>query len=158
MSATTSIPLRARDGSVRAYALVDADDAERFGGYRWCLASMGYARRTVRVEGRSVAVYLHREIAGATAGQDVDHINRDRLDCRRANLRLVTRGENLQNVTARPGTSEHRGVSWHAGTQRWRACVKAAGRQHHLGLFDSEEEAAAAARLARARLLPMAVD
>jgi hypothetical protein len=144
------IPLRARDGSVRAWAIVDADIVASLGEWRWCLSSDGYAKRTPRVDGRRVVIYLHRLVADAKPGEDVDHINRDRLDCRRANLRVGTRALNLQNVASRGGTSRHRGVSWHRGAGRWRATVKLAGKAHHLGLFDDEERAAEAAIAFRA--------
>lgn len=150
------IPLHAADGTVRGHALVDAEDAH-LGEHSWSLTTEGYARRTPRVDGRKTCVYLHRLIAGAQTGQDVDHVNRDRLDCRRSNLRLCTRAQNLQNVAGRGGTSRHRGVSWHAKAERWRADVKVGGKQHYLGLFDSEESAAEAAIAARERLMTHAV-
>lgn len=146
------IPLHDKTGEIRAYATVDAEDSAH-GDHRWSLSTEGYAKRTVRADGRKLTVYLHRVIAAAEPGQDVDHISRDRLDCRRANLRICTRAQNLQNVAARGGTSQHRGVSFHKRAGRWRADVKLAGRQHYLGLFDTEDEAAAAAAAKRADLM-----
>ena len=52
----------------------------------------------------------------------------------------------------------YRGVSWHKKTQKWMAYVKAEGRIHYLGVFNSEQAAAGAARQGRERLLPYAVD
>lgn len=91
-------------GGSDAVALVD--DVDRFqAGHRWSLHTGGYAFR--REHGRSI--YLHREILGLRPGDGLvaDHVNRDRLDCRRLNLRVVTPAGNAQNV---PGRSPLRGV------------------------------------------------
>ena len=57
-------------------------------------------------------------------------------------------------ASTRETTSRHRGVSWKAKERRWVAGVKVQGVSHHLGYFHDEEEAAAAARAGRERLLP----
>lgn len=160
MSDTIQIPLRARDGAIRAYATIDAVDAERVGPYRWCLHSQGYAFRNTRVGGRhgsQVGTFLHRFLLDAGPDEQVDHKNRDRLDCRRSNLRLTDGLTNGQNVSSRPGTSAYRGVSLHR-SGRWRATVKHGGRQHSFGLHVTEELAAAAAAAGRAELLAGALD
>lgn len=160
------IPLRARDGSVRAYAVVDAVDADWVNQWRWSLDTSGYAKRVVYLGGGAkVARYrtlrLHREILNLSDwdGVDVDHINRDRLDCRRSNLRALTSAQNAQNQSSRLGTSLHRGVSWHARTQKWQAYAYSDGsKQTYVGVFDDELAAAEAARHARLRLLPFTVE
>ena len=95
------IPLHARDGTVRAHAQVDDQDYQRFGLFRWCLHPLGYAVRRERRDerprgGRRGLVYLHREVLGMGRKdkKTVDHINRDRLDCRRENLRSIDRRMN----------------------------------------------------------------
>lgn len=95
------IPLRARDGTVRAHAQVDDQDYQRLGSLRWSLHPLGYAvRRERRSErpggGRRGLVYLHREVLNVGRGEkkSVDHKNRDGLDCRRENLRLLDQGLN----------------------------------------------------------------
>jgi len=94
------IPLHARDGTVRAYALVDEIDYQRLGLFCWSLHAEGYAfrreRRDERPEGRRGVVYLHRAILGFDRTQKlfVDHVNRDKLDCRRENLRPLDRALN----------------------------------------------------------------
>lgn len=153
------IPLRARNGSIRAYAIVDAADADWVNRYRWALSG-GYAFRTTQVDGRKRTLWLHREILGLTSGDGLsgDHKNRDRLDNRRSNLRPIPRPSNSQNKGVRPGSSSrYRGVSWDASRRKWVAQVNN-GRHVYLGRFDDEIEAARAARQGRARLLPYAVD
>lgn len=159
---TARIPLRARDGSIRAYALVDAADAEWANQWRWSLGK-GYALRIGCAGGSRQTILLHRELLGLSPGDGLegDHINRDRLDCRRANLRVVPKkGQpNHQNVSSHRGaTSRHRGVSWDKRNGKWFVKVWAGGKHHYLGLFADEEEAAQVARDARLRLMPYAVD
>lgn len=138
------IPLRARDGSIRAHAIIDEQDAH-LAEHRWHLAGRPNSRYVVRnIPGeRGKTVALHREIMGLAPGdrREVDHENGDRLDYRRANLRIVTHRQNAQNVRSRGGSSRHRGVSWDAARGRWQA---RAGRRH-VGRFDDEQEAADAA-------------
>lgn len=152
---TCWIPLRARDGSVRAYTLVDADDYERLASFRWHLFGGGYAARAAGNQGR---VYMHREILGVS-GLDplwhpVDHINHDPLDNRRSNLRLATKSENALNQRGAQKHSQSgiRGVFWHKGAGRWTAQVRCQGRKYWLGLFDTAEEADAAVRAKRREL------
>lgn len=155
MPGAIRIPLRAADGAIRAYAIVDEADAGQ-AAHRWSWHGAGYAIRFVVSEGEQRGLLLHREILGLGAydGRQTDHRNGDRLDCRRANLRIATHAENGQNVPPRGGSSRHRGVCWHAG--RWRAYATLNGKQHSLGRFDCEDEAAAAARAFRSAHMPFA--
>ena len=155
------IPLRARDGSIRAYAVIDMADAEWASQWRWHLHPKGYATRSQKIDGIPRTFRLHRELLGLMRGDglDVDHIDRDKLNCRRSNLRIVPKGKNSQNQpSVRGSTSRYRGVSWRGDPGQWGAYVKTGGKQYRLGQFASETEAAEAARLGRARLLPFAVD
>ena len=155
------IPLRASDGTVRAYAIVDAADAAWVNQWRWSLGK-GYAARSQSHDGRRVRVYLHRELLGlprVTDGRQGDHIDRDKLNCRRVNLRVATHAQNLQNKASyRGSTSRYRGVCWVTSNRRWRATVRVAGKLHRLGEYLREEDAAAAARAARLRLMPYTVE
>ena len=86
---------------------------------------------------------LHRYIMEATDGLVVDHINGDPLDNRRENLRVCTQKQNCQNRGATRKTGL-KGISLHKATNRWRAYIKIDGRQKHLGLFPTMEEASKA--------------
>lgn len=77
---------------------------------------------------------------------DVDHINGVRDDNRWINLRAATRSQNHQNRIGNPAT----GASWHERMGRWRAVITLGRRQKHVGYFDTQEEAAAAYRRAKA--------
>lgn len=158
---TVRIPLRSRDGSVRAYALIDAADADWVNQWRWSRNAFGYAVRGARIDGHSYLFFLHRQLLGLAHrdGLDGDHINRDRLDNRRNNLRILTRAQNLQNVPSRTGTtSVHRGVSWDKTRGCWRATIQVGGKWKQLGRYPTEEAAADVARAARANMMPFSTD
>jgi hypothetical protein len=72
----------------------------------------------------------------------VDHINRRKLDCRRANLRTASSSQNSANRRPWTGSSPFKGV--HRFRDKWRAKIQVDGAQRHLGVFDSAEAAARA--------------
>lgn len=145
------IPLRARDGSVRAWALVDRGDAD-LAEYRWNLHRDLYAQRTTskgHVPGSNTHEKMHRVILTRAMGRPLsrqeqcDHISGDRLDNRRINLRVATYGQN--NVNRRAiGSSMYLGVAPHRG--KWAANIRPLGYglQVYLGTFADEAEAARA--------------
>ena len=145
---TTQIPLKRRDGKTVAYALVDANDAPPLIDRTWRLSTHGYAVRSETRDGKKRTIYLHREILKVAAGSLVDHVNGDRLDNRRQNLRVATPGENAANSRDRPRRSGYRGVYPHKPTGRWIAQISAGGQVRHLGIYDDPEVAARAYDLA----------
>lgn len=151
------IPVGPRVGEgVAGYALVDPCDAD-LARYRWRLDREGYARGRTGGTSRS---YMHRLILGLTAddgrGKQGDHINGQRLDNRRANLRIVSPSENSHNRRPiRGSSSQYLGVTWHAQCQKWQAIVMVEGKNHYLGLFESESDAGAAAEAFRIGHVPV---
>lgn len=139
---TTRIPLA---GGLTA--IVDDEDAH-LAGVRWCAHADRNKTYAVRVEVmESVQVFrlLHREILNAPEGIEVDHINGDGLDNRRANLRLATRAQNQWNSGRRSdNTSGFKGVGWVRSRQRWQAKIKVRGLRIFLGYHASPEAAAQA--------------
>jgi hypothetical protein len=142
-------------------AMVDEADFAELSRHRWHLSDTGYACRWVGPRKARKRVRMHRFVLGDALGMtdQVDHLNRDRLDNRRANLRPVALdGFNKQNVPARAGsTSQHRGVSYDRTRQKWVAQAKCAGKRL-MKRFDTEEEAADAARGWRAEHMPFSTD
>jgi hypothetical protein len=118
------------------WAKVDLADMRMvFGDPCWAVRN-GYAYR----EGLA----MHRLILGLSLGDpdQIDHINGDKLDNRRSNLRIATRSQNLANQQKSRGatSSRYKGVHWDRSKQKWRATI----RSQHLGCFASEEDAARA--------------
>ncbi len=132
-------------------AIVDDQDYEYLAQYKWHLSDNdGYAARTNYPHG---SIYMHRELLGNPENMLVDHINRNRLDNRRANLRAVTPKQSSWNTggTQSP-TSPYKGVDWRAKKQQWRARIKVDGRARFLGYFDTAEDAARAYNRAAAEI------
>lgn len=158
---TARIPLVARNGTVRAYAVIDAADAAWASQWRWNLSD-GYAARGDQDGGRRTqTIRLHRALLGLVRGDglDGDHIDRDKLNCRRSNLRILPKGKNPQNQESVAGSSsQYRGVSWNKNERKWVASVHSGGKRIHFGFFVDEHEAGRAARAGRAQLMPYAVD
>jgi hypothetical protein len=122
------------------YAYVDAADYEWLSQWTWQLCG-GYA---VRWKNKK-RVYMHREIMQPPPGMIVDHINHNKLDNTRPNLRVCTRRENGRNKAKHPGSSSRfRGVSYNKNMRKWSAMLQSVGGYVWLGYFTDEVEAARA--------------
>jgi hypothetical protein len=84
----TVVPIRDRNGSVIAEAIVDPEDHERISAHRWCLHHRGSPVRGVRRNGRVEHLSMQRAVLGLPpyGGPRVLHRNGNQLDNRRANL------------------------------------------------------------------------
>jgi hypothetical protein len=131
------IPIHGRTGIV-AWAKVDQSDAENVSRFRWNLQN-GYARRGL------ARIGMHREIVGELdMTVDIDHINGDKLDNRRANLRRCSRSTNRQNSPkprrSRATSSKYLGVT-RKGTS-WYVQINVNWKKLSGGYFRDEVEAA----------------
>ncbi len=136
-------------------AIVDDEDYEWLSQFSWRVwigPNNKYAVRSeyTRGAGRGSKIgyfRMHREILGLSGddASEVDHVNGDGLDNRRANLRVCSRSQNMTNVRKAPGkSSRYKGVSWHKGIGKWTAQIQVGGKLRYLGAFVSEEDAARA--------------
>lgn len=123
-------------------ALVDDEDFDFLSQWRWHF-STGYAMRTSpRSEGKK-AILMHREINKTPQYMETDHINHDKLDNRKNNLRNATKSENAMNRKFYSGTTSiFKGVSKPRGRDKWQATIKINRQSLYLGQFDCEIEAA----------------
>jgi len=131
-------------------ALVDDEDYERVMQYRWRVKAdrkkkrhLFYAQTGDSRKGTNIS--LHRYIMATPKGMDTDHLNGIPLDCRKGNMRICTRRENLQNLHIQTA-SEYPGVSWHKRLMKWRADIRIDGQLKYLGLYENELDAAIAYR------------
>jgi hypothetical protein len=75
----------------------------------------------------------------------VDHINRNPLDNRKANLRIITRSQNMMNKTSQSSSSsKYIGVSFDKNRNKWVAQIAYQGKHKFLGRFNNEIDAAKA--------------
>lgn len=118
---------------------IDEDDLCLLDKYRWFWGKVGYLITKIPVapyKRRTVA--LHRLIMGDPPPPLViDHINRDRLDNRKCNLRVCTQAENNQNKG--PYQKVDKGVSLRRG--RWQVIIKVKGKTKWFGSYDTKDEA-----------------
>lgn len=135
-------------GKVRvAFALVDDKDFELLNRHRWGFSTKRYAKRGERRNGVYRNIYLHHEIIRPPTGLQVDHINQDKLDNQRKNLRICTNAENCRN--RRSGMKNRRSVFYGIYPQstqphNWQVRVGKDYRHYHCGTFYDEHIAALA--------------
>jgi hypothetical protein len=122
------------------YAYVDAADYEWLNQWKWHMNS-GYA---VRVE-KGKRVYMHRQIMRPPTDKLVDHMDSNRAnDCRR-NLRICSHRENQGNKRKeRASASRYKGVFYEKKYNKWRARCRCGDKRFTSGLFDLEVDAARA--------------
>lgn len=131
--------------------IVDEEDFIRLRMYSWSLVGTGYVARREKVGLKKYrTIYLHKEIMGNPSSQ-VDHINHDRLDNRKLNLRRCTPSQNSQNRRDKKGLGI-KGVSWHKTRSRWQARITIDGLTRHIGYFKDLDEARAAYNLKASEL------
>jgi hypothetical protein len=131
------------------FAIVDPEDYQDLIKYSWRAAvqpdGQVYAAAYIgggRKNGKQV--YMHQMILGFP-GSKVDHRNGNGLNNRRYNLRTATDSQNQMNKRiGRNNTSGFKGVSFQKSARKFKAYIRKEGKLHHLGLFMTAEEAAAA--------------
>ena len=165
---TFVIAIYNKKGILLGEALTDLEEKDRVSELKWYRSTHGYAFTTYKIMEKRVWVSLHRFIIPMPykdRKQQVDHINRNKMDCRKANLRVITAGQNMQNrgstgFSSRNGkktTSKYRGV-YKCKNGRWRGQVMFEGKLRHIGYFDSELKAAIAWKIFRKKNLKYSED
>jgi len=122
--------------------LVDLEDEwllEEYTWHAWWDGYNYYAKTMVK----GTPTSLHHAIVGQPIweGYEVDHINRNGLDDRRQNLRIVTRSINRINTSREPGISGTRYVYYVSGQETFYVQIKRNKIVHYLGTFDTMDEA-----------------
>ena len=134
-------------------SIVDDRDYEWLSKVEWYDVTGYAARASSRKndgQGKHHHTYMHRVIwekhnGPVPKGFELDHINGNRADNRLENLRLVTQSQNSANMhKMQPHSSRFKGVSRYKRDGNWQAYYRDERGKHHLGYFDTEEEAASA--------------
>lgn|SRR5574343_15531 len=119
-------------------ALLDEEDLQKYGHLTARLDTKGY----IQVTQGGVRKLLHRLILSEPAGM-IDHINQNKLDNRRENLRVVTNQQNMANTVPRvTNKSGFKGVHFIPNKARWQATICFNGKTQHIGYAKTAEEAA----------------
>lgn len=133
-----------------AEMMFDISDLELVSAHNWHIDNLGYPK--THFEGTPIR--LHRLLISTVPdGFVVDHKNREKLDNRRSNLRVVTQQENNQNLSVRSdNTSGVPGVFFDKRAKRWRAQICKGGKTTHVGIFDCFDDAVAARKEAEEKI------
>ena len=130
---THTVPL-----SQGKFAIIDSSLADAVGRFNWYFDNGGYAMTVLYTPTRMV-VFLHHLVIGRPLnGLQVDHINRDGLDNRSCNLRIVTNRGNGGNRTDKSKTGF---VGVRANKNKFRAVIRLNGKSMYIGSRDTPQEA-----------------
>lgn len=139
------IKLYDKDLKEKARAIIDLDDIERCKPYKWTLRNDNY----VATKKDYKHIKLHRFIANTPEGMHTDHINKDRLDNRKSNLKVCTQQVNNKNKGKyKSNKSGYRGVDKRVFKDRvvYDSGIRFEGTSRYLGRFKTLEEAIQARR------------
>jgi hypothetical protein len=126
--------------------VIDADDFDRVNAHCWCVTSNHQIIGSVN--GQSITI--GRFLLNYDGELDVDHIDTNPANNMKCNLRIVTRGENLQNrnkfssYADCPTLARFKGVTYDWLSAKWKAQLGFKGAVIYLGLYNTELEAAMA--------------
>lgn len=114
---------------------VSKEDYEKIRPHKWLVYDSGYVKARISKK----CVYLHRFLMDCPKGMTVDHINHDKSDNRRDNLRICTQRENSLN-------RDCEGVRFDKRRGTWQAYVYTETGFKSLGSFKNKEDAVVARR------------
>lgn len=130
------------------FALVDDEDFEWLFHKHWQFSSGGYAKTGIKGE------FMHRLIMKASIGTEIDHINQNKLDNRKENLRFVNHSQNVHNTRERKdNTSGQKGVNFHKPRKRWVARIQIGNKRYFLGAYMLKFDAVMAYRKAETEFI-----
>jgi hypothetical protein len=126
------------NGNLKNKVKIDVDDIEKVRPLKWCVGNHGYA------ENVKTKTLLHRIIIESIpVGLEIDHINRDRLDNRKSNLRIVNRAQNAINSSlCSTNKTGFKGVCWVKRCNKYVVQLNKNGVRVYYGHFDDKVEAA----------------
>jgi hypothetical protein len=114
--------------------IIDDEDYATLSGMSWHVNTNGYVVWRGLKDGVKRTIRMHRLLTNAPEGMDVDHINGERTDNRKSNLRIVTRSQNLLNKVC-DGTwlDKRRGT--------WQVEVRVEKKKYYFGAYKDKGEA-----------------
>jgi hypothetical protein len=115
--------------------LIDIDDLEKVKNICWCKCKDGYISGRIRGNKKNNSIRLHDYIMNVPKDMCVDHINHDKSDNRKSNLRVCTLAQNNMN-------SNGKGVRKRGN--RWIAYASINNKYKYIGSFGSFKEAISA--------------
>lgn len=127
------------------FFIIDSNDFELVSKYTWFKSKRGYpvAHFSRKSPQGHKTFSLHRYLFNFPPSGTIDHIDRDKMNNRRNNLRLCTQQQNSFNQSLRvTNSSGYTGVSINKATGMFEAYIHYKGKKKYLGLYTTAEEAA----------------
>ncbi len=129
------------------FALVDSEDFDYLNQWKWSLGGDGYALRVTWPQKKTI--YLHKLVNKTSKGFLTDHINRNKLDNRKSNLRTVNFYQSNRNIGLRKDNiSGITGVNYRKKAQKWEVSITINGKKTYLGRYSNFQGAFLARRWA----------
>lgn len=130
------------------WCFIDIDDIKLVKANQWYFDGKYAATNIPNKKGK---LRLHNLLLTPQKGLVTDHINGDKLDNRRKNLRVCSSSANNQN---RPSNNKngYRGVTWNKRRKKWVAQISINNKNKGLGYFITKEEAAEAYNVVASKL------
>ena len=127
--------------SRKRIAIIDEEDYEKVSKYKWYCSSVGYANH----KSKGACLAMHRYILDLNDRKmTVDHINGNKLDNRRCNLRICTQRLNTKNKTKQyDNKSGYKGVYLHS-SKKWVTNISVDNKTVYVGIFSDIIKAAKA--------------
>ena len=124
----------------------DKEDYELVKEKYWSENPYGYIVNKSR-QPQNKIIYLHRYIMNPKEGELVDHINHNKADNRKCNLRICTSSQNGINKSMMSNNkSGYTGVVWLETVQKWKAQIRINKKNIYLGTYENIEDAIKARR------------
>lgn len=118
--------------------LIDTVNLKKVNKYKWHIHQNQYARHNIRPE----RGFMHHIITPIIKGMVIDHINRNKLDNRQSNLRVVNQKVNRRNSGLdNTNTTGVKGVYFYKRHNKWSSGIRIDNRLIHLGYFIDKEYA-----------------
>jgi len=137
---THTIIINCKAGECRV--LIDSEDIEKVKDITWGINKNRYVCTKLFNPRRTL--YLSRYLLNLNGELDIDHINLDKLDNRRKNLRICLHVENTWNRRKYNIESSSKYMGLRRRNGNWDARIKVKNKQFHIGTFTKEEAAASA--------------
>lgn len=128
-----------------------SDKDDDLSSLRWRLDKYGYARTTINNKPeKPIVKFAHHFVCERSIGRRpdwskrevCDHIDRNKMNNRRENLRIVSIYENSKNRD----WPEDMGATFHKKTKKWQSQITYKGKSFYCGLYNTREEAVSAAK------------
>ena len=124
------------DKTKKHTSLIDLEDVQFVEQFSWCIRSRGYVGR---IENKKL-IQLHRALIKCPDDKIVDHINRNKLDNRKSNLRICDYGKNLRNSSLKSNNASGiTGVGIDTKSKNWRARICVNYKNISLGFYEDRK-------------------